>query len=79
MQNCLNNFVLKESCFKRIINWNKCQTKVSRERINQYLDLLIDPSFQGVNFLFYCLKTKHKEQVTKDITFQLEEQKIIIL
>ena len=24
------------------------QTKVSTERVNQYLDFLIDPSFQGV-------------------------------
>ena len=39
-----------KSCFKRTINWNKYQTKVST--INQYLDFLIDPSFQGVNRLF---------------------------
>ena len=41
-----------KSDFKRIINWNKCQTKVSTERQNQYLDYLIDPSFQGVNTPF---------------------------
>ena len=35
--------------FKRTINWNKYQTKVSTERGNQYLDFLIDPGFQGVN------------------------------
>ena len=38
--------------FQRTINWNKYQTKVSRERQNRYLDFLIDPSFQGVNKLF---------------------------
>ena len=38
--------------FKRKINWNKYQPKVSPERQNQYLDFLIDPSFQGVNRLF---------------------------
>ena len=41
-----------KSGFKRTINWNKCQPKVSLERQNQYLDFLIDPSFQGVNRLF---------------------------
>ena len=37
--------------FKRTINWNKYKTKISTERRNQYLDFLIDPSFQGVNRL----------------------------
>ena len=42
-----------QSGFKRTINWNKYQTKVSTERQNLYLDFLINPSFQGVNkFLF---------------------------
>ena len=31
---------------------NKYQTKVSGKGQNQYLDFLIDPSFQGVNRLF---------------------------
>ena len=34
--------------FKRTINWNNYQTKVSTERQNQ---ILIDPNFQGVNRL----------------------------
>ena len=38
--------------FKRTVNWNKYQTKVSKERVNQYLDFLFDPSFQGVNRCF---------------------------
>ena len=37
---------------KSKINWNKYQLKVSKERQNQYLDCLIDPSFYGVNRLF---------------------------
>ena len=41
-----------KSGFKRTINWNKYQSKKSIERQNQYLDYLIDPSFQGVNKLF---------------------------
>ena len=38
--------------FTRKINWNKYQTKVSTEGENQYLDFLIDRSFQGVNSFF---------------------------
>ena len=41
-----------KSCFKRTINWNKYQLKISPERQNQYLDFLIDRRFQGVNRLF---------------------------
>ena len=41
-----------KSGFKRTINWNKYQAKVSTERPNQYLDFLIDQSLQGVNRLF---------------------------
>ena len=41
-----------KSSFKRTINWKKYQSKVSTERQNQYLDYLIDPSFQEVNRLF---------------------------
>ena len=37
--------------FKRKINWNKYQTKPSTERPNQYLDFLINQSFQGANKL----------------------------
>ena len=44
-----------KSGFKRTINWNKYQSKVSPERKNQYLDILIDQSFQGVNRLFALL------------------------
>ena len=39
------------SVFKRTINWNEYQSKLLRERQNQYLDFLTDPSFQGVNKL----------------------------
>ena len=73
-----NNAELLEqlkSGFKRTINWNKYQSKQkSIERPNQYIDYLIDPSFQGVNtvdFLFHHLKMKHSKQVTNDIIFQL--------
>ena len=51
-----------KSGFKRTINWNKYQAKVSTARVNQYFDFLIDPSFQGVNTLF-------------DLPFENEEQR----
>ena len=38
--------------FKKIINWNKYQSKVAIQALNSYLDYLTDPSFQGVNRLF---------------------------
>ena len=41
-----------KSGFKRTIKGNKYQNKVSTDRQNQYLDFLIDPSFQGVDRLF---------------------------
>ena len=52
-----------KSGFKRTINWNKYQSKKSIERQNQYLDYLIDPSFQGVNRLF-VLSFEDEEQQT---------------
>ena len=44
-----------KSGFKRTINWNKYQPRVSPKRHNKYLDFLIDPIFQGVNRLFDLL------------------------
>ena len=41
-----------KSGFKRTINWNEYQSKISTEKPNQYLHYLIDPIFQGVNRLF---------------------------
>ena len=41
-----------KSGFKRTINGNRYQSKVSVQAPNPYLDYLIDPSFQGVNRLF---------------------------
>ena len=52
-----------KSGFEKTINWNKYQTKVSTERVNQYLHFLIDPSFQGLNRLF-ALSLKNETQRT---------------
>ena len=43
---------MQQSGFKRIINWNKYQSQLTRQAPNPYLDYLINPSFQGVNRLF---------------------------
>ena len=40
------------TCFKRTITWNKYQSKMTTQTQKQYLDYLIDPSFQEVNNLF---------------------------
>ena len=53
-----------KSGFKRKINWNKYQSKISTERSNQSSDYLIDPSFQGVNRLF-VLSFENEGQRTK--------------
>ena len=35
-----------KSEFKRIVNWNKCQSKKPTEAQNRYIDLLISPVFK---------------------------------
>ena len=37
-----------KSGFKRIINWNKFQSKVSIDRKNPHLDYLIDPKYENI-------------------------------
>ena len=51
-QDNVNLFQHLESGFKRTIEQNKYQPKVSLEAPNPNLGFLIDPSFQGVNRLF---------------------------
>ena len=58
--------------FKRTINWNKYQSKASIQALNQYLDYLIDLSFQEANrLLFYHLNIMHTKKVTSNIFFRL--------
>ena len=49
-----------ESGFKRTINWNKYLCKPTNYTWNRYLDVLIDPGFQGVNGIF-VLSFKHED------------------
>ena len=53
-----------KSGFKRTINRNKYQSKISTKRSNQSSDYLVDPSFQGVNRLF-VLSFENEGQRTK--------------
>ena len=66
------------SGFKRTINWNKYQLNVSTERVNQYLNFLIDPSFQGINILF-VLPFENEAQRTSYKRYYLPTRKIKII
>ena len=69
-----------KSGFKRTIIWNKYQSKVSAHEQNQYLDYLIDLSFQGVNRVFiYLLKILQIEQHTQDIKKGKKYKKLVLL
>ena len=61
-----------KSGFKRATNWNKYQWKVSSEKQNQYLDFLIDPSFQGV-------KSRTRWRCNNTIFFIIEKARETIL
>ena len=41
-----------KSGFKRTINWDKYQSKVTEQQENRHLDFLTDPRFERVNRLF---------------------------
>ena len=59
------------SGFKRTVNWNKYQTKVSTQGQNQYPDFLIDSSFQEVNRLFVLsFENEDDWKLHKNIIFQ---------
>ena len=53
---CNSEVLHLKSSLKRKVNRNKYQSKATMQVPNSYLDYLINPSFQGVNRFFYCLK-----------------------
>ena len=78
---------MKSGC-TRTINWNKYQSNVTKQRQNQYLDYLIDPSFYGVNRLFVILfeyntyRTSYKRYFLldveiKDYNVKINEQNLL--
>ena len=68
-----------KSVFKKTINWNKYQSKVTTERQNQYLDYFTDASFQEVNKLFYHLKIMQLEQDTQYFISTVEKKDYNVL
>ena len=64
-----------KSSFKRTINCDKYQSKVSIEKPNEYLDYLIDPSFQGLNRLF-ILPFKNNAHKTRNTGYYLPKVKV---
>ena len=61
-----------KSGFTHTINWKKYQSKTTTQVANRHLDYLIDPSFQGVDIVFfYQLKMSVIEHHTQNIFFEL--------
>ena len=59
--------------FEKTINWNKYQTNISTEGVNQYLDFLTDPSFQGVNRPFLSFENESDRKVHTGYYFPKRE------
>ena len=69
-----NNWTFEQlkSGFKRTINCNKYQPKVTIEKQNQYLDYLMNLRFKEVKKLvFYYLKIMMIEKHAQDTFFQI--------
>ena len=71
MQNYFNNY----SGFKRTIKWNKYESNIKRFAQNEYLNHLINPSFQGVNRLF-VLSFENENNRTSHSTYYLPKVEI---
>ena len=61
--------------FKRTINWNKYQSDPKTHAQKQYLNRLIDPSFQGVNRLF-LLSFENENGRTSHLEYYLPKLEI---
>ena len=48
--------------YKRTINWNKYQSKVTIQTQNPYLDYQVDPNFQRANRLFVLSFENNKDR-----------------
>ena len=66
-----------EPGFKRTINWNKYQSKVTDQAQSKNLVFLIDSSFQGVNRLFVLsFKDRDVRKSYKQYFFPTVETKV---
>ena len=61
--------------FKRTINWNKYQSDPKTYAQNQYLNHLVDPSFQGVN-RFFVLSFENENDRAPDSEYYLPKVEI---
>ena len=55
--------------FKRTINWNKNQSKVTIQQQSQYLHYLIDSTFQRVNRPFVLSFENNAQQTRNNLYF----------
>ena len=71
-----------KSDFKRTFDQNKYQPKDSQERPNQYLDILVDPSFQGVNRLFVLSFENENDRTVQTeyylLTVEIKDYNVVI-
>ena len=71
-----------KSDFKRTFDQNKYQPKDSQERPNQYLDILVDPSFQGVNRLFVLSFENENDRAVQTeyylLTVEIKDYNVVI-
>ena len=74
-QNNAKVLIKLKSCFKRVINWNKCLSKPELLAQNPSLNRLLEPSFQGVNRLF-VLAFENDTQRTSAQDYYLPNVKI---
>ena len=66
-----------ESDFKRTINWNKYQSKLTEQEQNRYLDFLIDPIFQGLNRFFVLLfENKTDREVVLSLPSKMRNKRL---
>ena len=61
-----------KSGFKRVINWNKYLSKPELLAQNPNLNHLVEPSFQGVNRLFFFLAFENDDDRTSDEPYYLQ-------
>ena len=65
--------------FKRTINWNKYQSKITAQVPNPYLDYLFEPSFWGVNRHFVLSFEHFNDRRVHTKYFHLIKKKEILI
>ena len=72
---------LKFGC-ERAINWNRYQSRISTERPNQYLDYLMEASFQGVKRLIVLSFEDETQRTSNKLyylsTLEIKEYNVMI-